>query len=115
MDETNFNLYISRRQGRSKKGTRCTNIAAGTRGKNVHVIGCIGNLGLIYSQFRRGPYKIPEANEFVRSSKHVSVKCSVGIGQCPLSSKCRGSFRRRRVQKSSFVEVKSIQPNVQPN
>lgn len=65
MDETNFNLYISRRQGRSKKGTRCTNIAAGTRGKNVHVIGCIGNLGLIYSQFRRGPFKIPEANEFV--------------------------------------------------
>ena len=27
MDETNFNLFISRRKGRSKKGSRCTYIA----------------------------------------------------------------------------------------
>lgn len=66
MDETNFNLFISRRQGRSKKGTRCRYISAGTRGNNVHVIGCIGNLGLIYSEFRRGSFKMAECNEFVR-------------------------------------------------
>ena len=32
MDETNFNLFISRTKGRSKKGSRCRYIAAGCRG-----------------------------------------------------------------------------------
>lgn len=66
MDETNFNLYISRKKGRSLKGSRCTNIAAGGRGSNVHVIGCIGSMCLIHHEIRRGAFKKPEANEFVR-------------------------------------------------
>lgn len=66
IDETNFNLFISRKKGRTKKGTRCTYISAGSRGSNVHVIGCIGNLGLIHHEIRRGAFKKPEANEFVR-------------------------------------------------
>ena len=66
MDETNFNLFISRKQGRSKKGSRCTHISAGSRGSNIHVIGSIGNLGLIHHEIRRGSFKKPEANEFIR-------------------------------------------------
>lgn len=66
MDETNFNLYISRTKGRSKKGTRCTHITAGSRGSNIHVIGCIGNMGLIHHEIRRGAFKKPEAKEFMR-------------------------------------------------
>lgn len=66
MDETNFNLYISRKKGRSKKGARCTYISAGSRGSNIHLIGCVGNMGLIHHEIRRGAFKKPEANEFVR-------------------------------------------------
>lgn len=67
LDETNFNLFISRRQGRSKKGTRCRYISAGSRGANIHVIGCIGNMGLVHHDIRRGAFRGPEAKEFVRS------------------------------------------------
>lgn len=66
MDETNFNLFISRTKGRSKKGNRCSYIAAGTRGANIHVIGCIGNLGLIHHEIRRGAFRMENANNFVR-------------------------------------------------
>lgn len=66
MDETNFNLFTSRTKGRSKKGKRCTHIAAGSRGSNIHVIGCIGNMGLIHYELRRGAFKKPEANTFIR-------------------------------------------------
>lgn len=68
MDETNFNLYVSRKKGRSLKGSRCTYIAAGSRGSNVHVIGCIGTMGLIHHEIRRGAFKKPEAHEYVRQS-----------------------------------------------
>lgn len=67
MDETNFNLFISRTKGRSRKGSRCSYIAAGSRGSNVHMIGCIGNMGLIHHEVRRGAFKTPQAKEFIRN------------------------------------------------
>ena len=67
MDETNFNLFISRTKGRSKQGSRCRYIAAGCRGANVHIIGCIGNVGLIHHEVRRGSFKTPQAKEFIRN------------------------------------------------
>uniref|UniRef100_A0A0K0EC41 DDE_3 domain-containing protein n=1 Tax=Strongyloides stercoralis TaxID=6248 RepID=A0A0K0EC41_STRER len=66
LDETNFNLFISRSKGRSKKGTRCTHVSAGCKGANVHLIGCIGNMGLIHHEIRKGAFKKPEAMDFVR-------------------------------------------------
>ena len=32
MDETNFNIHISRKEGRSRRGTRCSTVAAGSKG-----------------------------------------------------------------------------------
>lgn len=72
MDETNFNLFISRQQGRSKKGSRCSYIAAGSRGSNIHLIGCIGTMGLIHYEIRRGAFKKPQANEFVRNLLRIA-------------------------------------------
>lgn len=66
MDETNFNLFISRTCGRSRKGSRCSTVAAGSRGANVHLIGCISSLGMIYNELRRGSFKQETAREFVR-------------------------------------------------
>lgn len=66
MDETNFNLHISRIEGRSKKGTRCTTVAAGSRGNNIHVIGCISNNGLIHHKIKRGSFKKEDVKEWTR-------------------------------------------------
>ena len=65
MDETNFNLHISRTEGRSRRGTRCTTVAAGSKGANIHVIGCISNLGLLHSQVKRGSFKKVDAIEWI--------------------------------------------------
>ncbi|GLV37631.1 hypothetical protein CBL_13904 [Carabus blaptoides fortunei] len=37
-----------------------------SRGSNIHAIGCIGNLGLIHHEIRRGSFKKPELKEFIR-------------------------------------------------
>ena len=47
MDATNLNLFISRKKLRSKKGYRNICIAVRSKGSNIHLIGCIGNIGLI--------------------------------------------------------------------
>ncbi|OAF69028.1 hypothetical protein A3Q56_03235 [Intoshia linei] len=53
MDETNFNLHISKKEGRLQRGERCASIAAGSRGANIH---CIGNVGLIHYEIKRGSF-----------------------------------------------------------
>lgn len=67
MDETNLNIHISRTQGRSLKGTRCTTIAAGSKGANVHVIGCISTMGFVYYEIRRGSFKKPNAQAWMKT------------------------------------------------
>ena len=66
MDETNFNLHFTRKEGRSLRGTRCTTVAAGSRGANVHLIGCISSIGLIHHEVRRGSLKKEDATECFR-------------------------------------------------
>ena len=89
MDETNFNLHISRNKGRSKKGSRCTSISAGSKGSNIHVIGCIGNIGLIHYEIRRGSFRKPEAADFIRNclrKPHVLYQSGVVMitGNAPI-------------------------------
>ena len=66
MDETNFNLHISRRDGRSLKARRCNVVSAGTQGANIHVIGCIGPHGLVYHEIQRGSFRKESAQSWMR-------------------------------------------------
>ena len=66
IDETNFNLHISRRDGRSLKGRRCNVVSAGTQGANIHVIGCIGPHGLVYHEIQRGSFRKESAQSWMR-------------------------------------------------
>lgn len=66
MDESNFNIHISRSEGRSARGTRCSVAAAGSKGANVHMIGCIGSLGLIHFEMRRGAFHKEDACDWLR-------------------------------------------------
>lgn len=68
MDESNFNLHISRSQGRSPRGERCSVKAAATRGANIHLIGCIGPLGPLNFQVKRGSFKKDEARQYIQET-----------------------------------------------
>ena len=68
MDETNFNLHISRRDGGALRGTRATAISAGSKGPNVHMIGCIGSPGLIHHLVRRGSFTKNIARDWMRGA-----------------------------------------------
>ena len=67
IDETNFNLFLRRNEGRSRRGTRCSVKAPTSKGKNVHVIGAVSQTGLVYWERRRGSYKKPDCQEWLRS------------------------------------------------
>ena len=62
LDETNFNLHISRKFGRSKQGERCSVLVSGSKGANIHVIGCISSLGVVHIEVRRGSFTTDLAN-----------------------------------------------------
>ena len=48
LDETNSNLFLRRKYGGSKKGTRCSARCPISKGKNMHVICVISQIKLIY-------------------------------------------------------------------
>ncbi|KAF7685104.1 hypothetical protein CDIK_4146 [Cucumispora dikerogammari] len=50
IDESSFNLHISRSQGRSYMGTRVNTQAPTVRGRSVTLISCISETGLLFSK-----------------------------------------------------------------
>lgn len=72
LDTTNFNIHISRSEGQSQKATRCSTIAAASNSANVHVIGCINNLGLIYSEVKQRLYINNLTCDFVKKTLWVA-------------------------------------------
>ncbi|OWZ13028.1 hypothetical protein PHMEG_00013725 [Phytophthora megakarya] len=66
VDETNFNLWCSRRRGRSLKGKREVDKNTASKGSNIHVIACISEKGLAYSEKRFGPFTYDKCNNFIR-------------------------------------------------
>ena len=65
MNETNFNVHVSRSKDRSVRGTRYTVAAAGSKGASIHMIGCISTLGLIHHEVRRGAFHREDACEWL--------------------------------------------------
>ena len=53
IDETNFNMFISRSQAWSATGQRVNVTRPSSRGKNIHLIGAIGTNGFTYFESRR--------------------------------------------------------------
>jgi hypothetical protein len=79
LDETNYNLFCTRTQGRARKGERAKIInAAANKGQNVHIIGAISSDGYMYWESRRGSFKKPDAQDWVRrllrdASNHFEI------------------------------------------
>ena len=57
VDETNCNLFLPRREGRSRKGTRSTVRTPTSKGKNVHIIEAISQQGFVYFEKRRRRFR----------------------------------------------------------
>ena len=66
VDETNFNLFISRTQGRSQSGTRVNTMRPTSKDRNIHLIGAIGTNGFSNFKLQRGSFTSPLANEYLR-------------------------------------------------
>ena len=63
-DETNFNLYTKRREGRSKIGTRASVVVPTCKGSNLHCIGAMTKDKMIHFTSRRGAFKNADANQW---------------------------------------------------
>lgn len=66
IDETNFNLYCRRTQGRAKRGKRASQIWPVSKGPNVHLIGAMSAAGIVQIVRRRGSFNSELAKEFLQ-------------------------------------------------
>ena len=64
--ESNWNLFLLRTQGRSRKGTHCSVKSPTSKGKNIHIIAGISQQGLVHWERRRGNYIRDDCCEWVR-------------------------------------------------
>ena len=66
IDETNCNLFLRRKEGRSRRGTRCSVKSAAAQGPNVHIIGAMTQTGLVHWQRKRGSYRKDDCVDWLR-------------------------------------------------
>lgn len=66
LDETNFNLFLRRKCGRSRVGTRAIVTLPAARGPNVHLIGAMTCNQIFKITRRRGSFTCELANQWVR-------------------------------------------------
>lgn len=57
IDETNFNLFCRRNEGRSKIGSRASVVLPSCKGANLHCIGAMTDSRIIHFTTRRGAFK----------------------------------------------------------
>ncbi|KAG4054603.1 hypothetical protein PC123_g10270 [Phytophthora cactorum] len=67
MDETNFNLWSTRKRGRSLRGRRAVKKVFAGGGQNMHVIACISENRLVYYETKFGSNRHANVNDFIRS------------------------------------------------
>lgn len=119
MDETNFNIHISRGEGRSIRGTRCSTIAAGSKGANVHVIGCISNHGLVHHEVRRGSFKKEDAclwiKQCLRKARDIyQGPCVLVIDNAPCHSAIEEILRENEFSMHFILRLGPYSPMLNP-
>lgn len=66
MDETNFNLYCSRKEGRSRIGARATLLLPSSKGANLHCIGAMTSTRMVLFTTKRGSFNSQTCQEWFR-------------------------------------------------
>ena len=67
LDESNYNLYYARSRGRSEIGVKALMKVPASKGKNIHMIGCISASRLEYFETRRGSLNHKAFQEVLRN------------------------------------------------
>ena len=119
MDETNFNIYISRTEGRSKVGERCNVKFPNSKGKNVHLIGAIGPNGFKEFQLMRGSFTNESANDFVRSvirkaRDHYNMNVCIVIDNAPCHSRVENILNESEFYGSTILRLGPYSPMLNP-
>ena len=65
VDETNFNLYCKRREGRSKVGTRASVLLPASKGANLHCIGAMTSTAIVKFSTHRRAFKNAECSNWI--------------------------------------------------
>jgi len=99
IDETNFNLFIKRKFGRSKIGSRCAIVEPNNRGKNLHCIGAIYSEGLIDFRTRRGSLKKQDFIQYLENLHDICrerelLPVTFVIDNAPAHQQCEQNFQR---------------------
>jgi len=119
MDESNFNLHISRSQGRSIIGTRCTSLVSGSKGPNIHVIGCIGSKGLIHCEVRRGSFTKLTAIEWFKTclrkaNEIYKSEVVIVIDNAPCHSKIEEILDEEEFKLNKMLRLGPYSPMLNP-
>ena len=119
MDETNFNLHVSRGEGRSHRGKRCTTVAAGSKGANIHVIGCISSMGMIYHQIRRGAFRKDSALEWVKQCLRRANEIHGGVvvlvlDNAPCHNAIEAALEEEDLQMHFILRLAPYSPMINP-
>jgi hypothetical protein len=73
MDEFGFNLHLTRRFGRARRGQRCQQIGLTQRGLNLSLLIAIGCEGVTAHDVALGTYNIDNFLEFIQSKVNPSL------------------------------------------
>ena len=119
MDETNFNIHISRSKCRSVRGTPCTVAAAASKGANIHVIGCISTLGLIHHEVRRGSFHREDACEWLRACFRKAFKVYrrpvvIVIDNAPCHSRVEEILTDEEFSRNKILRLAPYSPMLNP-
>ncbi|KAK1945605.1 hypothetical protein P3T76_002653 [Phytophthora citrophthora] len=120
VDETNFNLWCSRRCGRSLKGKRAVDKNTASKGSNIHVIACVSEDGLAYSEKRFGSFTSVKCNEFIyrllrRISKSIPLDDAVLVcDNAPCHSSVENVFVEDEFQGAKLLRLAPYSPMLNP-
>ena len=66
INETNFNLFCRRSNGRAARGRRAVVNLPNSKGPNLHIIGAVSATGLVCWERRRGAFKKEDCRDWLR-------------------------------------------------
>ena len=73
LDETNFNLFCRKKQGRARRGKRAIMKVPASKGLNIHLIAAISTTNVVMIETRRGSFKADSCNEWMLAMFHQWV------------------------------------------
>lgn len=121
IDETNFNLFCRRSCGWSPRGQRSIVQLPNSKGPNLHIIGAISSIGLMYWEKRRGSLKKPDFQAWLRRCLQATVAAGypahdivVVVDNAPAHSQAEAVFQEAEFVGGALVRLAPYSPMLNP-